>query len=58
MGGVLAKIVFKSGHENVIAPEEHLWEIKHCDIDGNNIVIGDLINEETKCVLFVNVATD
>ncbi len=38
-------------------PTESLWDIKHIDIDGNAILLKDLLDEKTKCVLFVNVAT-
>ena len=57
MGGVLAKIVFKKGLENVAEPAEELWSIKNKDIDGNTVMIGDLVTDETECTLFVNVAT-
>ena len=57
MGGVAAKVVFKSGTEDIKSPTISLWEIKQKDIDGQEIRLGDLIEEKTQCVLFVNVAT-
>ena len=57
MGGVAAKIVFKSGSEHIDAPVQSLWDIQTKDIDGNDIRLGNLLAEDTQCILFVNVAT-
>ena len=56
MGGVLAKIVFKSAEEDLPASSETLQDIEIIDIDGNLVRIGELISEK-KVVMFVNVAT-
>ena len=45
MGGLAAKLVFKNGLEDVQMPAESLWDVKTTDIDGNEILIGDLIDE-------------
>ena len=57
MGGVLAKIYFKTDYEEVQLPSESLWKIRQYDIDRESVEMGLLINENTKCVMFVNVAT-
>ena len=57
MGGVIAKIVFKSGEEQL--PEcssNSLQDIEIVDIDGELVKIGDLLHDK-KVVMFVNVAT-
>ena len=55
MGGVLAKIVFKSGEERLDETRD-LQHIEMLDIDGNTVSIGDLMADK-KVILFVNVAT-
>ena len=55
MGGVLAKIVFKSGEEQLETTQD-LQFIEMLDIDGNTVSIGDLMAEK-KVIMFVNVAT-
>ena len=55
MGGVLAKIVFKSGEERLEATRD-LQYIEMTDIDGNTVSIGNLMAEK-KVIMFVNVAT-
>ena len=57
MGGVLAKIVFKSATEDFELPDAPLWQMKQKDIDGQEIELGTLLTNKTKVVLFVNVAT-
>ena len=47
MGGVLAKIVFKNKLENIPVVTQSIWDIKQKDIDGNTIVIGDLLTDTT-----------
>ena len=56
MGGVLAKIVFKSGEEQLAECAGSLQDIEIVDIDGELVKIGDLIADK-KAVMFVNVAT-
>ena len=56
MGGVLAKIVFKSAEEELQEVPPNLQDIEIIDIDGNLVRIGELISEK-KVVMFVNVAT-
>ena len=56
MGGVLAKVVFKTGDEDLPKKPRELEEIEITDIDGNIVRIGDIM-ESKKVVLFVNVAT-
>ena len=56
MGGVLAKIVFKNGYEEVETKHTTLWDIVADDIDGEEVLIRDLVADK-KCVLVVNVAT-
>ena len=56
MGGVLAKIVFKSGEEELAACENDLHNIQMLDIDGQMVRVGDLMADK-KVIMFVNVAT-
>ena len=56
MGGVLAKIVFKSGEESFPDVETPLEDIQMMDIDGQNIRLRDVLGDK-KVALFVNVAT-
>jgi hypothetical protein len=57
MGGVLAKIIFKSGvdkiKKNEVIPE--LWENKINDLDGNPRVLKEYTVNK-KAFIFVNVA--
>jgi hypothetical protein len=56
MGGVLSKIIFKTGYEDVDVKADCLWDIVSEDIDGQEVLLRDLV-EGKKCVLVVNVAT-
>ena len=56
MGGVLAKIVFKSGEDTLPSCPRELFDIEIEDIDGNAARIGDFMTDK-KVVMFVNVAT-
>jgi hypothetical protein len=39
MGGVISKIIFKSGLEDVHSDAECLWDIVAEDIDGEEVLI-------------------
>ena len=56
MGGVVAKIVFKSGNDVLPACERTLDNIEVLDIDGNLVRLGDML-ADFKALMFVNVAT-
>jgi len=57
MGGVLAKVFFKSGEELLEPPTQaNLADIKIMNIDGQMVRIGDYYKDK-KVVMFVNVAT-
>ena len=56
MGGVLAKLVFKSGEEELPPCQRDLENIEMLDIDGNLVRIGDIMADK-KVIMFVNVAT-
>jgi hypothetical protein len=56
MGGVLAKIVFKSGEEALPACSDSLQDIEIIDIDGQLTRIGEMVAGK-KVIMFVNVAT-
>jgi hypothetical protein len=56
MGGVLAKIIFKSSLEKVESEAECLWDIMVEDIDGEEVLLRSVVAGK-KCVLVVNVAT-
>lgn len=57
MGGVAAKLIFKSGKDKFGTEYKSLHEIPVTDIDGNEYRrLGDLINGK-KAILVVNVAS-
>ena len=56
MGAVVAKIIFKSGEEQIMPCTRDLLDIEMNDIDGQLVRVGDLIADK-KVVLIVNVAT-
>ena len=57
MGGLVSKIVFKEKEEDIRSTTNYLWTIQETDIDGNPFQLKDFLTMDTKCVLFVNVAT-
>lgn len=58
MGGVAAKLIFKSGKDKGLTTTyTSLWDISAIDIDGNNINPLKTIVEGKKCVLVTNVAS-
>ena len=57
MGSVLDKIVFKDKYEDIQSSANILWQIQETDIDGNPVQLKEFLAIDTKCVLFVNVAT-
>ena len=57
MGAVLEKMYFKKAFEDVECPDKSLWQIEQLDIDGDTVGMGHFLEEDTKCVLFINVAT-
>lgn len=56
MGGVLAKVVFKSGEDRFGQPPRDLQDVEMRNIDGDVVRVGDYF-EGKKVILFVNVAT-
>ena len=52
----MAKLVFKSGTENVDKPRTDLLNIEMRDIDGRITKMGELLQDK-KVAIFVNVAT-
>ena len=57
MGSVLDKIVFKDKFEDIKSSAKNVWLIQETDIDGNSVQLKEFLAIDTKCVLFVNVAT-
>ena len=58
MGGVIAKLVFKNGHDSLSTKHTTLWEIAAKNIDGVNI---DPLGKEygqNRVTMVVNVATN
>jgi hypothetical protein len=57
MGGLAAKLVFKSGKEKMTSKFTSLHDIPAEDIDGNHIErLGNLIDGK-KAIIVVNVAS-
>ncbi len=57
MGGVVQKLVFRSGKDKLGTTYSSLWDIPAVDIDGNTVErIGSLVHGK-KAVLVVNVAS-
>ena len=56
MGGVIAKIVFKNGEEQLPVSDSELKDIQIKDIDGQMVRMGDMI-ADIKVIMIVNVAT-
>ena len=58
MGAILAKILFKTGSDNISHTEyKSLFDIPEVDIDGNKIQrLGDILKGK-KAILVVNVVS-
>lgn len=57
MGGVAAKLIFKSGKDKFATDYKSLLDIPATDIDGNEIRrLGDIVQGK-KAILVVNVAS-
>jgi hypothetical protein len=58
MGAILAKILFKTGSDNIPHTEyKSLFDIPEVDIDGNKIQrLGDILTGK-KAILVVNVVS-
>ncbi len=58
MGAILAKMIFKTGHDQMAQSEaKSLFDIPETDIDGNKINrLGDIL-EGKKAILVINVVS-
>ena len=60
MGGLIALAIYINNKENIVIRDSlkqtSLWDYKVIDIDGNEILLGQLAKGK-KAVCFVNVAT-
>ena len=53
----MAKLVFKSGEEQLPPAQRDLLDVETTDIDGLTVRVGDFVTEGVKALLIVNVAT-